>query len=44
MTIEIKLENGKWLINGKIYTELSLSEKIFFDEFIVAMKINYQNF
>jgi len=34
----IRLENGKWLINGKQYHELSYPEKVFFDEFLTAMK------
>ena len=38
--IEIVLENGKWLINGKQYSELSYSEKTFFDEFLIAVRIN----
>ena len=37
--IEIKLENCKWLINGKQYGELSDEEKTFFDEFLIAMRI-----
>ena len=40
--IEIALENGKWLINGKSYHELSYSEKTFFDEFLIAMRINFE--
>lgn len=36
--IIISKENGKWLINGKPYAEISYVEKIFFDEFILAMK------
>lgn len=40
--IEIKLENGNWLINGKLYTELSHSERSFFDEFLIAMRINFE--
>lgn len=38
--IEITKENGKWLINGKPYNEISYTEKIFFDEFLLAMKWN----
>lgn len=41
-SIHIKLEGGKWLINGKQYHELSYSEKVFFDEFLIAMKINFE--
>ncbi len=40
--IEIKLTNSKWLINGKQYHELFGTEKTFFDEFIIAMKINFE--
>lgn len=39
--IEIKLEYGKWLINGKTYQQLDYLEKEFFDEFLVAMRINF---
>lgn len=41
MKITIKKVNGKWLINGKQYNQLSTVEKSFFDEFIVAMRMNY---
>jgi hypothetical protein len=37
--IEIKLLNGKWLINGNAYQDLSKDEKLFFDEFLIAMRI-----
>lgn len=37
--IEIKLENGKWLINGKLYNELTFQEKLFFDEFLIAIRM-----
>jgi hypothetical protein len=36
--IEIIKQNGKWLVNGKSYIELDYLEKLFFDEFILAMK------
>lgn len=36
--IVITKTNGKWLINGKRYSETSNEEKQFFDEFLVAMK------
>jgi len=39
--IEIKKVNTKWLINGKQYADLSEREKIFFDEFLIAMRINF---
>jgi len=38
MNVDIKQVDGKWLINGKPYAELSYSEKVFFDEFLVAMR------
>lgn len=38
--IEILKINGKWLINGNPYNEISYAEKIFFDEFILSMKLN----
>ena len=41
-SIEVKLTDGKWLINGKQYHELGKEEKIFFDEFLIAMKINFE--
>lgn len=40
--IEITKINGKWLINGKPYNEISYTEKIFFDEFLLAMKWDYE--
>ena len=39
--IEITKVNGYWLVNGKPYTELQYLERVFFDEFIVAMKLEY---
>lgn len=36
--VEILKINGRWLINGKPYNELDYLEKLFFDEFILAMK------
>lgn len=36
--IEALQVNGKWLINGKPYDQISDKEKQFFDEFILAMK------
>lgn len=39
MIIEIINQNGKWLINGKKYTELCGAEKLFFEEFIAEMKV-----
>lgn len=41
-TIEIKLINSKWLVNGKQYHELCGTEKQFFDEFIIIMKLNFK--
>lgn len=40
--IEIQLINGKWLINGKEYKDLTYVEKNFFDEFLVAIKLNFE--
>ena len=40
--IEIILKNGKWLINGKQYRDLGGIEKIFFEEFLIAMKLNFE--
>jgi hypothetical protein len=36
--IIIEKVNGKWLINGKTYTNINDDEKKFFDEFILFMK------
>lgn len=41
--IEIILDNGKWLINGKPYGELNWVEKTFFDEFLIAMRLSFIN-
>lgn len=41
-TIHIKLENGYWLVNDKVYTEMNLDEKHFFEGFLVAMRINFR--
>ena len=38
MIIEIKRTNGRWLINGKPYSEINDEEKEFFDSFIIFMK------
>lgn len=40
MKIEHHISNtsGRWLINGKKYTDLSNSEKIFFNEFVKKIK------
>ena len=40
--IEIILKDGKWLINGKSYSQLSDDEKSFFDEFLIAMRLNFK--
>jgi hypothetical protein len=37
--IEIIKENGKWLVNEKPYAELSYTEKLFFDEFLIAIRL-----
>jgi hypothetical protein len=42
MKIEINKKDGKWLINGKKYADLSEEEKKFFDEFIIAMKWQFE--
>lgn len=46
--IVITKTNGKWLVNGKPYYNITDKEKQFFDEFILAMKweqemIEYDN-
>ena len=40
--IEIELVNGKWLINGKEQKDLTYVEKNFFDEFLIAMRLNFE--
>jgi len=42
MKKEINKTDGKWLINGKQYADLSDEEKQFFDEFILAMKWQFE--
>jgi hypothetical protein len=42
MKIEIIKTDGKWLINGKKYADLSDEEKKFFDEFIIEMKWQHE--
>ena len=37
--IEIELRNDKWLVNGKAYQDLSGAEKLFFDKFLIAVRI-----
>lgn len=37
--VEVMLKNGKWLINGRLYQDLQKKEKEFFDNFLVAMRI-----
>ena len=43
MTMDIKLLNGKWTANGKIYEELDPSERKFMDEFFRNFKIDKRN-
>ena len=38
--IIIRKENGKWLLNDKPYNQLSPFEKEFFNDFLVAAKID----
>ena len=40
MKVDISLESGKFLINGKKYKDLSWEERKFFDEFLVAVKLD----
>jgi hypothetical protein len=42
MMIEIKKSGAKWLANGKQYKDLSGEEKKFFDEFMLAMRWQYE--
>ncbi len=41
--MEIKLVNGKWLVNGKQFQELTPNEKIILDKFIADFK-NYEQY
>jgi len=43
MKIEIIVQNGKWLTNGKTYPELDWIEKVFFDNFFFAMKLKMES-
>ena len=43
MSVIITLDNGLWLINGKRYQELDWNEKVFFDEFLIAMRQETRN-
>ena len=38
MKIEIIRINGKWMVNGKPYDQVSDEEKQFFDQFLLFMK------
>jgi hypothetical protein len=40
--IDVKRINSKWYVNGKQYKDLSTEEKVFFDEFIIAMRISFE--
>ncbi len=42
MRIHIKKVNGKWEVNGKPYCQLEGKEKAFFNEFLIAMRLNYK--
>lgn len=42
MVVEINKTDGKWLINGMPYDNISEEEKQFFDEFIIARKMQYE--
>lgn len=39
MKIDIKMKNGKWVVNGKTYKDLDHEEKKFMDEFFKNIKI-----
>ena len=41
MVITINKTSGKWLLNDKPYVELVGDEKEFFDEFLIAMRLEY---
>ena len=37
--IEIKIKNGRWLVNEKNYSESSYKEKVFLCEFFKSIKL-----
>ncbi len=39
MKIEIKLENGRWTVNGKTLDQLNMQEQKFMDEFFTQVKL-----
>jgi hypothetical protein len=39
MSITIKRENGKWLVNGKPYNELNFTEQKFLNQFFIELKL-----
>lgn len=39
MSYNIKIKDGKWLINGKPYNELQPNEQRFFNEFLITIKL-----
>ena len=39
MKIEIIRTNGKWVVNGKKYNDLTLTEKYFLNEFFYDNKL-----
>lgn len=41
--VEITKPFGKWLINGKSYEELDWIEKVFCDEFLLAMRMEFES-
>lgn len=40
MTITITNTGGRWFINGKTYSELSFEEQDFFNNFLIATKLD----
>ena len=43
MKIEISLVNGKWVVNGKNYKDLTLIERDFFDRFLFEERFKIHN-
>jgi hypothetical protein len=39
MKMEIKKENGRWLVNGKRWEDLVGEEREFFNEFIQSVRL-----
>lgn len=43
MTIHIKFNNGRWLVNDKKLSDMNHQERLFMDSFFREVKINSMN-